>query len=182
MAFEVVNQEIVYRGAAFGVRRDQLHLPDGRLHWLDIVDHGEAVIIVPVDREGMIWFVRQYRHPAGKNMLEVPAGMMEIGEDAHYSAQRELREEIGMAAGKLEKIGGFYLAPGYSSEYAHIYLATELSPDPLPGDQDEFLELETLSVEQALALAESGQIEDAKSIAALTLSRPRLAKMGLLAL
>lgn len=178
MAFEVVNQEIIYRGAAIGVRRDQLRLPDGRYHWLDIVEHGQAVVIVPVDQEGMIWFVRQYRHPVGKMMLEMPAGMIEAGENALFSAQRELREEIGMSAEKLGKIGGFYLAPGYSSEYAHIYLASELYPDPLPGDPDEFLDLEKISVGQAWALAESGQIDDAKSIAALSLARPRLAQMG----
>lgn len=177
MSFEVTDREIVYRGAAFSVRRDQLRLPDGRLHWLDIVAHGEAVIIVPVDQEGRIWFVRQYRHPAGKIMLEVPAGMMEPGEDPQFSAQREMREEIGMGAEKLSKIGGFYLAPGYSSEYAHIFLAKGLYPDPLPGDQDEFLDLEKMDMEQAIMMAESGQMEDAKSIAALTLARPLLAQM-----
>jgi ADP-ribose pyrophosphatase len=103
---------------------------------------------------------------------------MELGELPEVSAQREMREEIGMGAGKLHRIGGFYLAPGYSTEYLHIFLASELYPAPLPGDQDEFLSVEKVPARLALELAESGQIQDAKSLAALFWARSHLACMG----
>jgi ADP-ribose pyrophosphatase len=105
---------------------------------------------------------------------------MEEGETPQVSAQREIREEIGMRASNLRRIGGFFLAPGYSSEYLHIYLAQELHEDPLPEDQDEFISVEKIPAAQALALAESDQIEDGKTLAALLLARPHLAQMGFL--
>jgi ADP-ribose pyrophosphatase len=180
MSFEVVKSELIYQGQAFDVRREQLHAPDGRLYWIDIVSHPQAVTMIPVDPDGMIWFVRQYRHPGGKFLLELPAGTMESGETPQASAQREIREEIGMRASNLRKIGGFYLAPGYSSEYLHIFLAQGLHEDPLPEDQDEFISVEKIPAAQALALAESDQIEDGKTLAALLLVRPYLIEMGII--
>jgi ADP-ribose pyrophosphatase len=84
--------------------------------------------MVPVDAQGNLWFVRQYRHAAGKWLLELPAGTLEDGEDIESCAHRELREEIGMAAGKVQKIGEFYIAPGYSTEFLHIYSENPSSP------------------------------------------------------
>ncbi len=134
MDFEVVRSEIVYHGHVFDVRQDQLRLPDGNLATIDVVDHRGAVTMIPVDGLGQIWFIRQYRHAIQRQLLELPAGAAEIGEAPLISAQRELREEIGMAAGNLEEIGSFYLAPGYSSEFMHIFLATDLQVAPLPAD------------------------------------------------
>ena len=93
-------------------------------------------------------------------------------------ARREVREEIGMSAGRLEKIGEFYLAPGYSTEYMYVFLATELSPDPLQPDEDEFLSVESIPLEQLLRMAESGKIMDSKSLAALFLARPYLESLS----
>jgi ADP-ribose pyrophosphatase len=180
MPFELLKSETVYQGRYFSVRKDQISLPDGKSTWLDIVAHRGSVIMVPVDGDGLVWFVRQYRHPAGKMLLELPAGVAEAGEEAQVNAQREIREEIGMAAGSLQLLGGFYLAPGYSTEWMHVFLATQLIPSPLRPDADEFLSLEKMPVAQALALAESGQLEDAKSIAALLMARPYLIKMGVI--
>ena len=180
VAFEVVKSELVYQGQAFDIRRDQLQAPDGRLYWVDIVSHPQAVTMIPIDPSGTIWFVRQYRHPGGQILLELPAGTMEEGETPKISAQREIREEIGMGASNLQRIGGFYMAPGYSSEYLHVYLAQELYENPLPGDQDEFINVEKIPAAQALSMAESGQIEDGKTLAALFLARPHLAQIGFL--
>jgi len=132
------------------------------------------VALLPVGQDGLIWFVRQYRHPAGKRLLELPAGTLEPGEPPEECARRECREEIGMAPGRLERLGGFYLAPGYSTEYLHVFLAADLQPSPLPGDEDEQLEIERLGLEQALRRMRRGEIEDAKSLAALLLGLPLL--------
>jgi ADP-ribose pyrophosphatase len=178
--FEVVHSEIVYHGHVFDVRQDQLRLPDGNLAKIDVVDHRGAVTMIPVDSQGQIWFIRQYRHAIQRQLLELPAGAAEIGEAPLTSAQRELREEIGMAAGNLEEIGSFYLAPGYSSELMHIFLATDLQVAPLPADADEYLKIEKIPARQALHLAETGKLADSKSLIALFWSRPYLASLGLI--
>jgi len=171
MDFEELNSVTIYRGQVFAVRQEQVRLPNGRTVQLDIVAHPGAVVLVPVDEENTLWFVKQYRHAAGKVMLELPAGTIEPGEDLDVCAHRELREEIGMAAESMQKIGEFYIAPGYSTEFLTIYLATHLHPDPLPGDEDEFIQVERIPAAQALVMAESGQFRDAKTLAALILAR-----------
>ena len=119
-------------------------------------------------------FVRQYRHAAGLDLLELPAGTLDEGEEPLECAKREIREETGMAAGKMELLGGFYLAPGYSTEYMHVYLATGLSHDPLEADADEFLTVERIPMAEALQMFERGEIQDAKSLAAVLLARKYL--------
>ena len=180
MTFEIIHSETLYRGPVFNVQEDSLRLPNGRISKIIIVDHRDAVTIVPLDQEGMVWFIRQYRHPVRKVLLELPAGVAEVGESPEVSAQREIREEIGMAAGKLEKIGGFYMVPGYSTEYMHIYLATELQPDPLPGDEDEFISIEKVPAKESLILAETGQLQDSKSLVALFWARTYFSNLGLI--
>ncbi len=179
MTFETLHTEILYRGAVFDVRKDDLLLPNGHVSQIDVVDHHDAVTMIPVDEQGMVWFIRQYRHPAKKIMLELPAGVAEAGETPELTAQREIREEIGVSAEKLIKIGGFFLAPGYSTEYMHIYLATGLHPDPLKSDEDEFIEIEKIASYEALLLAETGQLQDSKSLVALFWARPYFEKLDL---
>ena len=174
MAFELLKSEIVYPGHAFTIRRDTLRLPDGREARLDIVEHVGSVIILPLDTNGQILFVRQYRHATGLDLLELPAGTLDKDEAPEACARREVREETGMAAGRLELLGGFYLAPGYSTEYMHVYLATGLFYDPLEADTEEFLSVERIPLAEALAMCERGEIPDAKSLAAFTLAREYL--------
>ena len=178
MPFDLVKSEIVYPGRAFTIRRDHLRLPDGRVTKYDIVEHHGSVIVIPVDADGNLIFVRQYRHAAGMELLELPAGVLDEGEKPEDCAQREVREETGMAAGKLVRVGGFYLAPGYSTEYMHVYLATELRHDPLEADADEFLQTETMPIALALEMGEKGEIPDAKSLAAFMMARPFLEKLA----
>ena len=176
MSFELLKSEIVYPGRAFTVRRDTLRLPDGHETRFDIVEHIGSVIIIPVDDQGNLLFVRQYRHAAGMDLLELPAGTLDEGEAPEACARREVREETGMAAGLLVHLGGFYLAPGYSTEYMHVYLATELHPDPLEADADEFLTVESIPLGTALASARRGEIADAKTLAAIILAQSQLEK------
>ncbi len=174
MPFELLKSEIVYPGRAFTIRRDTLRMPDARETSFDIVEHVGSVIILPLEADGNLLFVRQYRHAAGLDLLELPAGTLDKDELPETCATREVREETGMAAGKLEALGGFYLAPGYSTEFMHVYLATELHYDPLEADADEFLTVERFPLKEALAMFESGEIRDAKSLAAIMLARKHL--------
>ena len=174
MPFELLESEILYPGRAFTIRRDTLRLPDGHETRLDIVEHIGSVIIIPLDTDGSLLFVRQYRHAARLDLLELPAGTLNEGEAPEACAHREIREETGMAAGKLEHLGGFFLAPGYSTEYMNVFLATDLHSDPLEADLDEFLSVEHIPLAEALALAEHGGIADAKSLAAFLLAKSHL--------
>jgi len=178
MAFELIKSEIVYPGRAFTIRRDTLRLPDGHETRFDIVEHHGSVILLPVDEQGNLVFVRQYRHAAGLDLLELPAGTLDPGEGPLDCARREIREETGLAAGRMEELGGFYLAPGYSTEYMHVYLATDLQVDPLEADADEFLTVERLPVSKALEMAKTGGMPDAKSLAALLLAEAHLVSTG----
>jgi len=171
MPYETLHTETLYHGRAFNVRRDEIRLPDGKTARLEIVDHVGAVTLVPVDDQNRVWFVRQYRHPAGEVLLELPAGMIELGEAPLECARREIREETGMAAGRIEPVGEFYLAPGYSTEFMHVFLARDLRPDPLPGDADEFISVEPIPLEVVLQMIENGKIHDAKTLAALMLAK-----------
>jgi len=174
MKFELIKSENAYQGRAFNVRRDHLLTPNGNTVKYDIIEHIGSVSIVPVDENGLMYFVRQYRHAAEIDLLELPAGTLEPGEPPEEAAFREIREEIGMAAKNLKEIGSFYLAPGYSTELMHVFLATDLTHDPLDPDADEYLSVEKLPIAAALQLAESGQMQDAKSLAALLLAKPFL--------
>lgn len=171
MAFELLSSETIHKGRVFSVRRDEVRLPDGGTVKLDIVEHAGAVTLLPLDEAGNLLFVRQYRHAAGAELLELPAGMLEAGEAPEACAQREIREETGMAAGELRKVGEFFLAPGYSTEYMHVYLAQKLKPDPLAGDEDEFLSVEHYPLPEAYAMLQRGEFRDSKTIAALCLAR-----------
>ena len=177
MRFVTLKSETVYRGKAFDVHRDLVQLPNGNQTWLDIVDHPGAVTLVPVDSAGQIYFVRQYRHSTGGEILELPAGTIDAGEEPEACALREIREETGMSASHLDRIGEFFLAPGYSTEYMVVYLATGLQPSPLAGDEDEFIHVEALSGARAYELVAEGRIQDAKTLAALFLAQPYLGQV-----
>jgi ADP-ribose pyrophosphatase len=174
MIVETLQQETIYRGHAFNVRRDEVRFPNQHIAHLDIIEHVGAVTILPIDADGRILFVRQYRHATGKELLELPAGTLNTGETTENCALREIREETGYAAGKLTRLGEFYLAPGYSTEYMVVYLAAELHHDPLRGDEDEFITLVPVEIDQAYRMALSGELQDGKSLAALLLARPHV--------
>lgn len=174
MKLETTKTTLCFKGRAFDVRQDDVRLPNGHVVRLDIVVHKGSVVMVPFDQEGRIWFTRQYRHAAQEVMLELPAGVMEDGETPDVSARREIREEIGMAAGQLKDLGAFYLAPGYATERMVAFLATGLKPSPLPPDEDELIQVEKIPAARALHMAETAQLHDAKSLAALLLARPYL--------
>jgi len=173
-SFELLSSELLLEGRSFKLRRDHLKTPDGRRTSYEIVEHGGSVVLLPIDTEGNILFVRQYRQPAGQELIELPAGTRNGGESYEACAAREIREETGMAAGKMDRIGDFYLAPGYSTEFMAVFLATDLSSAPLQADEDEFLQLMKVPARQAIEMAQHGEVPDAKSLAALFLARSAL--------
>ncbi|HMS00575.1 MAG TPA: NUDIX hydrolase [Anaerolineales bacterium] len=174
MPFELLRSETLLQGRVFRIRRDTLKTPDGRETKFEIIEHGGSVVVIPVDEHGNMYFVRQYRHAAGMDLLELPAGTRDGDEPYEECAAREIREETGMEAGKLQKVGEFFLAPGYSSEFMEVYLATDLKHNPLEADDDEFLSVEKYPVRQAVEMAERGEMPDAKSLAALLMAKPYL--------
>ena len=164
---ELTDSETVFDGRLFDLRLDTLRAPEGHTFQREMVYHRGAVCMIPVDSEGRLLLVEQYRHGARARLLEIPAGTLEPGEDPADTAARELREEVGMRAARVESLGGFWIAPSYATEYLHLFLCTGLTPDPLPGDEDEDIEIVPLTRDEALAAVDSGRIIDAKSIAGI---------------
>lgn len=174
MKFEILNREKQYQGRAFAVQKVLMRLPNDKQRNYDLVDHNDSVTILPVDQQGNIWFVRQFRLGAEDQLLELPAGVLENGEDPLNCAARELREETGMGSEKLDFLGDFFLAPGYSNEHMYVYLATMLFPEALQADADEFLNVEKIPLGEVYEMAKKGQLKDAKTLATLLLAMPFL--------
>ena len=175
LAERVVASEVVHRGRYMEFRVDTVERADGSRHTRDIVGHPGAVAILAVDDLGRVLFVRQWRVPAGRGLLEIPAGTLDVHdgatEDPDLAARRELEEETGHRAASWRKLAQFWTAPGFASELMHLYLAEGLQPasddDRLVPDEDEVLELYHLTVDEALARVDAGDIADAKSILAI---------------
>lgn len=167
---ELVRSEPIGRAAYLEFVTDTIRFPNGHEAQRVVVRHPGAVALVAVDEAGRWLLVRQYRHPAGRDMLEIPAGTTHEGELPEETAAREVREETGYAAGRLERLGGTWMAPGYCTEYIDYFLATELAHDPLPQDDDEYIEEPVrMTLEEVQAAVDQGVIEDAKTLVALTL-------------
>lgn len=174
MTYKILKSKTLHKGRIFDFVLERIRYPDGREAEFEIIRHSGAIAVIPINDQGEIIFVRQYRPAIGKHLLEIPAGGLEAGEAAQDSAMRELQEEIGMIPGKLEKLLDVYIAPGYSNEIITLFLATELTPSSLPQDDDEEIEIISMPLAEAFAQIESGDIKDAKSILALTYARPLL--------
>ena len=170
---KVIKSERRYQGRAFNVRVDEVEIRPGQVVRLDILEHTHAVTLLPLDDDQNVWFVRQYRLPAQQTLLELPAGTLNAGEEPALAANRELQEEIGMRAGQLEELASFYLAPGYSSELMHVFLAQGLSPSVLAQDEDEIIHVEKVPASQVMGLVERGELHDAKSLVTLLLAARR---------
>ena len=169
-----IGTKRIYEGNIINVRVDTVRMPSGRDATREIVEHSHAVCIVPIDNDGNVVLVRQYRKPAEDALLEVPAGGVEDGEISEEAVLRELQEEIGYTADHLEHLSSFWVAPGWATEYMHAYLATGLRESRLDGDEDENIEVVRLRFDEAVSMLKSGEINDGKTIAALLLAQPIL--------
>lgn len=173
-AEQVLATKRIYEGKIINLRVDTVSLPGGRTATREIVEHAGAVAIVPVLHEDQILLVRQFRHAAGKSLLEIPAGKLEPGESAHACAGRELLEETGYAANNLQKLVSFFSSPGFTNEMLHLYLATGLTHRGQEPDDDEQIEVVAIPLARAVALIREGGICDAKSIAGIFAARDYL--------
>jgi ADP-ribose pyrophosphatase len=173
----LISSEILERGRILEFRIDTVEAADGHRSTRDIAGHPGGVCMVAIDGEDRVLFVRQWRHAIGGPLLEIPAGTLDRGpdgsvEDHAIAAARELEEETGSRAGSWRYLGGFYTAPGFTSELMHLYLATDLSAAHEGGlhpDDDERLELYPIAFTEAVAMAERGELRDAKSLVGLLL-------------
>ncbi len=166
---QTLSTRLVFDGKIVRIRVDTVGLPSGREAVREVVEHQAAVVVVPIDHEDNILLVRQYRYPVGESLLEAPAGGVEDAETPEECAQRELREEVGYRARDLRRLAGFWLAPGYSTEFMHAFVARDLAPDRLEPDEDENILVERVPMSRVPDLIRSGEIRDAKTIAALLL-------------
>ena len=167
---QTISSELVFEGRLVRVRADGVLLPNGRNATREVVEHRPSVVVVPIDADGNAILVRQYRYPAERVLLEAPAGVVEESETPDDCAMRELQEEIGFSSRDLRALGGFWMSPGYCTEFMYAYLAKDLVPSRLEADADESIEVERVSISRVSRLIRLGEIQDAKTIAALLMA------------
>ena len=171
---QTVSSERVFAGKRIGLRVDRVRLADGTETVREVAESPDAVVIVAVDGDRNLLLVRQYRFAVGRELLELPAGVIEGDDSPMASAQRELREETGFAAGELTELGHFYAAPGGLTECMYAFLGTGLTHDPLDADDDERIELVRNCFRETVEMARTGGFHDAKTIASLLLAERRV--------
>ncbi|WUI35185.1 NUDIX hydrolase [Nocardia sp. NBC_00416] len=168
--FRTVDSRVVYSGAILALRVDRVEMPDGRIAEREVVEHHGAVAVAAVDDDGRVVLIRQYRHPLGARLLELPAGLIDIaGEDPLQAAQRELAEETGLAAREWSVLVDVALSPGFTDEALRVYLARGLTETerPAPEHEEADLELVRMPVAEAVRAALSGSIVNATAVAGL---------------
>jgi ADP-ribose pyrophosphatase len=164
---ETLASQLVYQGRAVRLRVDTVRASGGRETTREIVEHSDCIAVIAVDAEDRVLLVKQFRKAVEKELLEIPAGGIDPGESPEAAVSREMREETGYLPRRVERLGGFYSAPGYSTEYLYLFLATDLTPSQLFAEDSEGISLVRVSPEQILELISSGSICDAKSVAGL---------------
>lgn len=161
-----IEKKMIYAGRIVSLELQTFQLGKHK-KTAEIVRHPGAVVILPIDPNGNLLLVQQWRRATGEILLELPAGTLEKNEKPLATATRELQEETGFAAKKITPMGGFFTAPGFCDEYLHLFLAEELYPSPLPADEDEMIDLVPVSVESAKQMIVQNKIKDAKTVAGI---------------
>jgi ADP-ribose pyrophosphatase len=169
----VENVRNVFRGRVLTLNLEQVRLPNGRVAELEIAHHPGGAAVVAVDAEGRVCLLRQFRHAAGGWLTELPAGKLDGGEPPLECARRELAEEAGVSARRWEKLGEFFSSPGVLTEVIHLFLARDLEPAHASPEDHEVLEVTWVPLREAIDLAASGRLQDAKSLIGLLWARER---------
>jgi len=164
---KTIKSEMIFKGRIINLRLDTVHLPNGAQSTREIVEHPGGVGIIPINEKNEVLMVRQFRKPVEDICLEIPAGKLNYGEDPYACGLRELEEETGYKAKKVESLGSFYSTPGFSNEVLYLYMATGLYKGELKPDEDEFVEVEAIPLETLYEMVMKGDIRDAKSIIAI---------------
>ena len=168
MSYEVLESKVTHEGKIVKITVDKLRMPDGSEAYRETVIRGKnAAAVLAVDNDGSLIFVRQYRHAFGEMLLEIPAGVLEDGEEPEEGVLRELEEETGKKAETLEFLCEMYPTVGYCTEKIQLFIATDLTEGQQKLDADEFLEIEKYTPEEAVEMIYKGQIKDGKTIAAI---------------
>ena len=170
MTERALDSTRVYDGRIIGVKVDTVALQNGGRAVREVVEHRPAVVLVPIDPDGNIILVRQYRYAVGETLLEAPAGIIEESETPLGCAQRELQEEVGYASMNLRALGGFWTSPGFSTEFIYAYLVKDLIPSKLKADADENIRIEKFPVSSISKLIRLGEIQGAMTITALLMA------------
>jgi ADP-ribose pyrophosphatase len=170
---QLLESEKIFKGVVFDVERDRLREESGIEVVRDVVRHPGGAGALPLFDDGRVALVKQYRHPARRELLEIPAGRIENDETPEQCAAREVEQEIGFRAGRMEKLAKFYSTPGFCEERLYVYLATGLIPGSQNLDHDELIEIVYLPLDEAVRMAERGEIEDSKTIIALLMANCR---------
>jgi ADP-ribose pyrophosphatase len=164
----------VFKGRVLTLNLEQVRLPNGRVAELEIAHHPGGAAVVALDAEGRVCLLRQFRHAAGGWLIELPAGKLDGGEPPLECAQRELAEEAGAVARRWDKLGEFFSSPGVLTEVIHLYLARELTATDAQPEEHEVFEARWLPLDEAVDLAASGRLQDAKSVIGLLWAREKL--------
>ncbi|RFU69184.1 NUDIX hydrolase [Bacillus sp. V59.32b] len=162
---KTVSTEKIFEGKVISLQVDEVELPDGNRSKREIIKHPGAVAIIAITQENKIVMVEQYRKAMERSLVEIPAGKLEIGEEPLHTASRELEEETGYECERMEHVISFYTSPGFADELVHIYFAHNLQKkeNAAPGDEDEFVEVYELTLEEAEQYMKEGKIRDAKT-------------------
>jgi ADP-ribose pyrophosphatase len=167
LAEETLSTRRIFEGRAVNLRVDTVRTVDGRRSTREVVEHKPCIAVIPVNEQGSVLMVRQYRQPLGKEILEIPAGGIDDGEEPAAAVEREMQEETGFRPRKLTRLCGFYSSPGFCDEYLHLFLAEDLVPGRLHAEDTPGIEVVPVPVAEIPALIASGSVEDSKSIAGL---------------
>ncbi|ACM60442.1 ADP-ribose pyrophosphatase [Caldicellulosiruptor bescii] len=177
---KTIDSTLIYDGSFISLKVDKVLLPNGNISQRAIVLHSGAAVVVPVDDENNVIFVKQFRKPIEKVIIELPAGKLDKDENPLECAKRELEEETGYKASELIKLTEIYTTPGFSNEVIHVYLATGLFKGEVHTDADEFVEVLKIKMNDAILMVKKGEIRDAKTIIGLLLANMYLQEQGLI--
>ncbi|GAE30964.1 NUDIX hydrolase [Halalkalibacter hemicellulosilyticus] len=161
----------IYKGKIIDLQLEEVELPDGRTSIREVIKHPGAVAVLPIKEDGKLVLVRQYRKALQKSIIEIPAGKLEENEEPKLAAMRELEEETGYKTNSLTFIGSFYTSPGFADELIHLYVTRDLEVGQSQTDEDEFIDVLEIDLQEAEKLIEEQKIHDAKTMYAIQYAR-----------